>query len=394
MSILMLTFARSATAGSSSLAWEATLLTQQANELLDKLKAEEAAVHTAGRRALLTIATNEARFAQALRLAAQVVGGGTSCPTTGYCVSGVLSPDGRTCCSAACGRCGGNQCGTFPGGSSECCTSHVTATCTTVFTTKCAVPIESHASHVQAWDVVFFDYTADRAPLDNAIVEWPELWARFAPGETAPAIAATTAVMHVIDSGLRKLEFARRYLNPVNPGGDALRIGATRVDDRPTLAAPFSRVAEYEYILMWDGDGRLHKGTAAPTEHWDSCNFLRLMRLSRAGLGQPAYSRGSSLTSWMLDNGQWLAAGKEKVEPEIAGLYRYRRMAEVGFWAWRSDWWGPMHAVLVKHHFIFWYYDMLPIKCIVEASGLSRAVNDTGIVVVDALSIYHPPGAR
>ena len=370
-------------------AQEATLLTQQADELLRELGVNTRSP-TTGRRALLTIATNEARFAQALRLAAQVVSGGTSCPATGYCASGTLSMDGRTCCPATCARCGSIECAASPGGAGECCTAHVTATCTTEFATTCAVPIENH--HVQGWDLVFFDYTAERAPLDNALVEWSALWARFAPGEAVPAIAATTAVMHIIDSGLRKLEFARRYLNPVNLGGDALRIGSTRADDRPTLASPFARVANYEYILMWDGDGQLHKGAVAPTERWDSCTFLRLMRRSRAGLGQPSYSRGSSLTSWMLDNGQWLTAGKEAAK-EIAGLYRYRRMAEVGFWAWRSDWWAPMHAVLVKHHFIFWYYDMLPIKCIVEASGLSRAVNDTGIVVIDALSIYHPPGA-
>ena len=46
-----------------------------------------------------------------------------------------------------------------------------------------------------------------------------------------------------------------------------------------------------------------------------------------------------------------------------------------------------MHAVLVETPFVFWYFDMLPVKCIVEAGGHSRAVNDTGIVVIDAVQI-------
>ena len=62
-------------------------------------------------------------------------------------------------------------------------------------------------------------------------------------------------------------------------------------------------------------------------------------------------------------------------------------MSEVGFFSYRSDWWAPMHAVLVETPFVFWYFDMLPVKCIVEAGGHSRAVNDTGIVVIDAVQI-------
>jgi len=190
----MLIHAMAVATAAGRVAQEATLLTQQADELLRELGVNTRSP-TTGRRALLTIATNEARFAQALRLAAQVVSGGTSCPATGYCASGTLSMDGRTCCPATCARCGSIECAASPGGAGECCTAHVTATCTTEFATTCAVPIENH--HVQGWDLVFFDYTAERAPLDNALVEWSALWARFADQATATrrAHAATNKLI-------------------------------------------------------------------------------------------------------------------------------------------------------------------------------------------------------
>lgn len=264
---------------------------------------------------LLTIATNEKRFAKGLSLAAQVILGGQNCAAAGYCSSGdgILSPDGRTCCSAG-------DCGTAD-----------ESRCTMAEEVDCTVPSEHDG--VTTWDVVFFDYTAGRAPLADPVVSFAALWHAFGEGSNVPNVdQVVMKVLHIRDAGLRKLEFLRRYVNPIDLTGDAVHIGAYRSDDQPKMpspAPPFAgHVASYEYMLMWDGDGELADNDVPVrrTATWDSCNFLRLMRDSNAGLGQPALSwggkrkkSGSDLTSWMLDNGRW-----QTPEGKLAGLYRYR----------------------------------------------------------------------
>lgn len=42
-----------------------------------------------------------------------------------YCARGILSRDGLSCCPAACGACGGSNCGSRPGGAAACCTSNI-----------------------------------------------------------------------------------------------------------------------------------------------------------------------------------------------------------------------------------------------------------------------------
>lgn len=43
----------------------------------------------------------------------------------GWCSFGILHQDGKVCCDAKCGQCGGSGCGNLPGGSSRCCTGKV-----------------------------------------------------------------------------------------------------------------------------------------------------------------------------------------------------------------------------------------------------------------------------
>jgi hypothetical protein len=41
------------------------------------------------------------------------------------CERGILSADGTVCCAASCGRCGGSDCSSLPGGLNACCTTHI-----------------------------------------------------------------------------------------------------------------------------------------------------------------------------------------------------------------------------------------------------------------------------
>ena len=43
--------------------------------------------------------------------------------TQAWCANGIL--DGRACCPAACGQCGGGGCGSAPGGREQCCSGRV-----------------------------------------------------------------------------------------------------------------------------------------------------------------------------------------------------------------------------------------------------------------------------
>ena len=312
------------------------------------------------RRALLTLSTNEAQFPGALQLAAQVVLGGQRCPAVsasigGYlCASGVPSVDGRTCCDALCAE------------GDDCC-GPVTSICATMEETRCAMPREEQP---QEWDIVIFDYSMGR-PRGINTVSFADLWSEYVPAAGPAPDLGNTVVTRIRDAGRAKLEFARLYLDPA--------------------VGDFTE--GYEWTLMWDADGIVPG--AKPGTQWDACTFLRLLRASGAGLGQPAYSRKSKLTSWMLDNGQWLDnAGK------LGGLYRYRRHVEVGFWAWRADWWVTMHSVLEAYPFVYWYADMLPMKCLIKVAELNlqrhldakrgQRVKRSGVVIVDATPIEHP----
>ena len=309
------------------------------------------------RRALLALTVNNAQFPVALELAAKVMQGGTRCPAPALsqggwlCANGYPSVDCRACCA--------NNC---TGGG--CCTGRML--CESDGDVRCVMPMEERA---QEWDIVFFDFSKGNSQSTTHGVLFSDLWSQHVPDGTtisrnAPVMSAK--VSHVRDPGLCKLEFALKYLDP-------------EVNDLGT----------FEWLLLWDGDG------VAPEPTWDSCTFLRLMRASGAGMGQPALTRSSQLNSWMLDNGQWLDASGRR-----GGLYRYRRHAQVGFWAFRADWWTTMHGVLTEYPFMYWYVDMLPMKCLVRVRelnmpghGATRTKN-FGVVVVDATPIGHPHSIR
>ena len=311
------------------------------------------------RRALLTLTVNTAQFPVALKLAAKVLQGGTHCPAPALsqggwlCANGYPSVDGRTCCASNCTGAG-------------CCTG--LSSCESDGDIRCSMPTEERA---QEWDIVFFDFSKDSTPSVSHSVIFSELWSQYIlDGTSAPLASVMSAkVTHIRDPGLCKLEFALKYLDPEEDDLDA-----------------------YEWTLMWDGDG------VAPDTTWDSCTFLRLMRASGAGMGQPALTRSSQLNSWMLDNGQWLDRSGRR-----GGLYRYRRHTQVGFWTFRADWWLTMHALLTEYPFMYWYVDMLPMKCLIRVKELNMGTTyrgevgrtkKSGVVIVDATPIVHPRSIR
>jgi hypothetical protein len=57
-----------------------------------------------------------------------------------WCQSGVMNKNGKTCCSASCGTCGGKGCGGRPGGASQCCVTKITSTCTSTTQSACNAP--------------------------------------------------------------------------------------------------------------------------------------------------------------------------------------------------------------------------------------------------------------
>uniref|UniRef100_A0A7S0FVJ3 Uncharacterized protein n=1 Tax=Pyrodinium bahamense TaxID=73915 RepID=A0A7S0FVJ3_9DINO len=58
----------------------------------------------------------------------------------GWCSNGILN--GKACCAASCGTCGGSGCGGRPGGGAKCCTGRINGgrACSTTTDTGCKVP--------------------------------------------------------------------------------------------------------------------------------------------------------------------------------------------------------------------------------------------------------------
>lgn len=59
-----------------------------------------------------------------------------------WCIGGIESISGTTCCALSCGKCGGSGCQNLPGGSNKCCMGNVKAqgTCADPHSTVCRVP--------------------------------------------------------------------------------------------------------------------------------------------------------------------------------------------------------------------------------------------------------------
>jgi hypothetical protein len=312
---------------------------------------EDLSLRHLSRRSLLAMTVNEHTFPNALRLVAKVVNGAASCPVPSFsqggvlCKAGKISLDGRTCCAKE--------------SSSSIASCQHRKICRTESDVMCKMPIEKRSDEI---DVVFFDYSKGFTQGVSHGVDFSELLKHYVQRSDADNIDIPDEVhiSHVHDPNLVKLEFAVKYLDPAAANG----------------------FTDYEYTMMWDGDG------VVSTKTWDTCTYLRLLRASKAGLAQPAYERGSrGARSWMLDPAVWQS-----------GLYRYRRHVHMNFWTWRQDWWATMHGVLEVYPFKYRYADMLPMKCLINDRTLSRMphppVAMTGVVVIDATPIKHPRTER
>ena len=84
---------------------------------------------------------------------------GTAYVLPRWCLNGIQSHSGMTCCAHSCGRCGGDGCAYLPGGRSECCISGVRdsgVTCAHPEDSSCRLPAFLHhkVSDHQSADLV------------------------------------------------------------------------------------------------------------------------------------------------------------------------------------------------------------------------------------------------
>jgi len=71
-------------------------------------------------------------------------------PQKVWCKNGILNPKNDTCCSASCGTCGGEGCGGRDGGASTCCVSHITDECGDEDSVVCKLPPLEAAKRIKA----------------------------------------------------------------------------------------------------------------------------------------------------------------------------------------------------------------------------------------------------